>query len=281
MNEWLARAARALCLAGLLLGSPSASAQFILDAVPGGLVEIPLAARDQPRPEAWFGQRRILVTTFARRWVGLVGLPFSLVPGSYVIQVRLEDGADMEARSFTVYPGRDTGRSSAAPAGVPSRPPQQELAWRETLAAELPLQAPVPAPAMPSFGRYHPAPEAGSAEPDYADFVAFAIAADATAGSPGAGHIAAATAHDSGTWLWIDHGMGLYTRVGPLSNPSVQPADTVTAGQPVGRIRLDENDTPRMLYFSVFLNGAAINPFLIADLDRSAADGDAGAAESR
>lgn len=272
MSRQLVRAARALCLAGLLLGSPSASAQFILDAVPGGLVEIPLASRDQPRPEAWFGQRRILVTTFARRWVGLVGLPFSLVPGSYVIQLRLEDGADMEVRPFTVYPGRDTGRSPVARVGAPDRPPQQqELAWRETLDAELPLQAPVALPARPTFGRYHPAPDTGSAEPDYADFVTFTIAADATAESPGAGRIAAASAHEAGTWLWIDHGMGLYTRLGPLSSTSVQPADAVAAGEPVGRIRLDDDDTPRALYLSVFLNGAAINPFLIADLDRSAA----------
>lgn len=278
MSSLLARTARALCLAVLLLGSPSASAQFVLDAVPGGLVEIPLASRDQPRPEAWFGQRRILVTTFARRWVGLIGLPFSLVPGNYVIQVRLEDGADVETRPFTVYPGRETGRSLVARVGAPDPPPQLALAWRETQDAELPLQAPVPAPARPTFGRYHPTQDTGSGEPDYADFVAFSIAADATAGSPGAGRIAATSTQEAGTWLWIDHGMGLYTRLGPLSSTSVQPAEAVAAGEPVGRIRLDDNDTPRALYLSVFLNGAAINPFLIADLDRSGADDGAGAA---
>jgi len=272
MIESLARAGRVLCLAGLLLAAPRAGAQFIVDAVPGGVVEIPLAPAAQPRPEAYFGQRRILVTQFARRWVGLVGLPLNLTPGSYLIQVKAPDSEKLEPREFTVYPRRSTGQSVVALPGPPVAAPEQGFVWREPLDAELPLGSPVALPARPVFGVYR---EAASSEPAYADFVSFQIAADTPVTAPDAGRVAGVARRESGVYVWIDHGMAFYTRIGPLTAAALDPSDTVEAGQPIGRVQPDEQDTPQILYLSVFLNGAAVNPFLVSEIDKTNGNGGA------
>lgn len=270
MTERFARPGRALCIAVLLLAAPGAAAQFIVDAVPGGLVEIPLATLEEPRPEAYFGQRRILVTQFAQRWAGLVGLPLSMVPGTYVIQVKPVDSESREDLEFTVYPGRTDSRTVVTLPGPPPGALKTEFAWREALDAELPLKSPVPLAAQPTFGRYHRPSDARSS---YADFVAFNIERDTRVKTLDAGRVAALTAHESGTYVWIDHGMSLYTRLGPLTDTTLNPSDPVAAGQPIGRVRLDEEDTPQPLYLSVFLNGAAINPFLISKIEKATGGG--------
>lgn len=267
----------ALCALVLLSWIPGASARFILDAVPGGLVEIPLASADQPRPEAYFGQRRIMVTRFADRWEGVVGLPLSMVPGTYVIQVKLDDsessdGENFEDRTFTVYPGRGAGRRTATLPGPPPEALETDFTWREPLDAGLPLRGPVPAAARPSFGRLRQ--QSAEAGPAYADYVVFNITREMPVVTPGAGRVAATLAHESGAYVWIDHGMGLYSRLGPVSDTALNDSDRIEAGQVIGRIRLDEDDTPRLLYLSVFLNGAAVNPALIFDMETRAAGDD-------
>jgi hypothetical protein len=264
-NNRLRRAGRLLCMLGIL-AVPAAWAQFIVDAVPGGLVEIPLADRDEPRPEAYFGQRRILVTQFGRRWAGLIGLPRDMVPGRYVIQIAAEESENIEIRDFTVYPGRRDERPPVSLSGPPPGADAAELAWRDTLDAELPLNTPVPLPAQRTFGRYR---ETSQPDRQFVDFVVFTIPGDMTVRAPGSGRIAASLVLETDTYVWIDHGMGLFTRLGPLTRAALDTTAPVQAGEPVGIVRLDDDETPRPLFLSVFLNGAAINPFLIADIEAS------------
>lgn len=264
MTDLYRRLQRGLCtIVGILLWAPAAPAQVVLDAVPGGLVEIPLASSDRARPQAFFGQRRILVMEFANRWAGLVGLPLSLLPGRYIIQVKLEENEDMEAREFTVYPGRRTREPPVDLRGPPPDVLALEPSWRETLDAELPLDAPVPLPADPLFGQYRLNGSPGSGRVAH---VAFTVPGDMPVNAPDAGRIASTTVHETGTYIWIDHGMGLFTCVGPVSGTGLQESDPVDAGQVIGRIVLNEDEQPAPLYLSVFLNGTAVNPFLIADI---------------
>jgi len=273
MNEHPTRSVRVLCLLCLLLAAPGAAAPgpdnpFIIDAVPGGLMQIPLAERDQPQPQAWFGQERALVMTFGRRWAALIGLPMSLVPGSYVLRVKSADTEtdEPDARKFTVYPRRREGQSLVTLPGPPPDARGLDLAWRDALDAALPLGPPVALPARAAFGGYRPSGRDG---PAHADFVVFTIRRDLSVRAPAAGRVAAVVAAEAGAWLWIDHGMSLYSRIGPVSTTGLDPEAAVSAGQVIGRVRLDEDETPHSLYLSVFMNGAAINPFLIADIDEA------------
>lgn len=264
---------RCLTVLAIALLVPTAAARPTLDAVPGGLVEIPLVPVDQARPEATFGQKRILVMEFGAQWVGLVGLPLSLVPGRYIIQARAGDEDDDEplVREFTVYPRR-TGRQETVQLPEPDTE-AIELVWRDSLDARFPLAPPVPGPAQPLFGRYRQVSETQSRQ---VDFVAFQIASDTPVTAPGNGRIAATTQHESGTFVWIDHGMGLYTRIGPITHAAHGPGEPVKAGQHIGSMVLDTDGDPRSLYWWIFLNGAAVDPFLISTLNRASLDGTRG-----
>jgi len=250
----------------LALWCPPAGAQLTIDAVPGGVVEIPLGPLSGDTPQAFFGQRRVLVRASGSEWVGVVGLRLSLLPGRYVVRTGLDDHQDPVAHEFTVFPRRVEERPLIRALEPPPDTGPVDLAWRDTLAATLPLAPPLALPAQPVFGRHLQRPDGGSQR---VDFVVFEVASDTGVKAPDAGRVAAIRTHRSGVYVWIDHGMALFTRTGPLSRAAVSPDDAVETGQSLGRLALDEHGTPRTLYWSVFLNGAAVNPFLLSDLDRA------------
>ncbi|MBS1269189.1 MAG: hypothetical protein MAG794_00133 [Gammaproteobacteria bacterium] len=243
---------------------PAVAAQVTLDAVPGGLVEIPLLSREQPRPKAFFGQKRILVMEFGRQWVGLVGLPLSLVPGRYLIQARLDGQEEPIVREFRVYPRRIHEKPMLQDPEAMLDFAAIDFTWRDTLDAKLPLDSPVARPARPIFGRYEQNPESASS---YVNFVAFRIDSDTSITAPDKGRVAATETHESGTFIWIDHGMGLYTLIGPMSRTKNDFTDSLEAGERIGDVLVDDAQS-RSLYWSVFLNGTAIDPFLIANIDK-------------
>jgi len=254
----------AALLLALALALPAAApADIVLDAVPGGLTEIPLVPLEGPQPTAYFGQRRLLVTERASSWVGLVGLPLSLVPGGYLIRINPDAGEDMEVRRFTVFPRRTGSAGAVTLPGPAYEPDQSALAWRPELDAGLPLAAPVRYPPRPVFGRHWQSP--GSAG-QYTDFVVFDLLTDSAVRSPGAGLVAEVAQTDAGTYLLLDHGMGLFTRLGPLTETRRSAGDRVEAGAVVARVYLAEDEATRVLYFSVYLGGIAVNPALVTDV---------------
>lgn len=256
---------RWLALALCLWGSP-APAQIIIDAVPGGVAEIPLGPASGEPPQAFFGQRRILVTESGPNWVGIVGIPLSLVPGRYVVQTGVDDNEEPVAYEFTVFPRHLREQPIVKQPELTLESRAAGLEWRETLDADLPLDPPLSEPARPLFGRHY---QRSSGESRYLEFVAFNVAADTPIKAPDDGRVDRVEAHQTGTLVWIDHGMGLFTRTGPLTRATVSQGEAVKTGQTIGRVALDATDPPRPLYWSVFLNGTAVNPFLLSDLDKA------------
>jgi murein DD-endopeptidase MepM/ murein hydrolase activator NlpD len=250
----------------MLLCSVPCAAQVTLDSVPGGVAEIPLGPLDRPRPQAFFGQEQILVMPFARQWVGLVGLPLTLVPGDFVIRARLEEGQDAITRQFTVYPRRLGRQTVVAVPASPIDAPEIRFTWRDVLDAKLPLEAPVARPAEPLFGRYR---QLAGSESTYVSFVSFRVGSDVSVKAPGDGRVAAIKVHGAGAYVWIDHGMSLYTCIGPVSRPALHQGDTVKAGQSIGRVVLDTADEPNTVFWAVYLNGAAVDPFLMSHMEKA------------
>lgn len=262
-TRWADRIAGLGLVLMLALAPGPGAAQVILDASPGGLVEIPLVPADQPRPPASFGQKRVLVRSFGGDWVALVGLPLDLVPGRYIVQARPEGRDEPLVEEFTVFPRRSRRQSVVDLGATPPDPGAVALAWRETLDAAFPLLPPVAGPARPLFGRYR---QVSQTETEHISFVAFDIDADTAVTAPGNGRVSAVTGEEPALFVWVDHGMGLYTCVGPLSGTARIVDDPVEAGSMLGRVTLDEDEEPRSLYWSVYLNGAAVDPFLLSDL---------------
>ncbi|MGA8262082.1 MAG: peptidoglycan DD-metalloendopeptidase family protein [Arenicellales bacterium] len=250
----------------LLLCCVPCAAQVTLDSVPGGLTEIPLGPLDRPRPSAYFGEKRILVMPFAKQWVGLVGLPLTLVPGDFVIQAHLEKGGDAITRQFTVYPRRLGKQTVVAVPASPLDNPEIPFKWRDALDAKLPLQAPVAVPAEPLFGRYR---QVSGAQSSYVSFVSFHIRSDVSVKAPGDGRVAAVKVHGPGAYVWIDHGMSLYSCVGPVLRPPLHEGDAVKAGQSIGRVVVETADKPSTIFWAVYLNGAAVDPFLVSSMEKA------------
>lgn len=261
---------RALVLVACLYCLPAA-AQITIDAVPGGVVEIPLGpVSEEPPQEAYFGQRRVLVTASGPDWVGIVGLPLSLVPGHYVVRTGIDDNEDPVAYEFTVFPRRIREKPVIEqPDLIPATQPG-DLPWRESLDTELPLLPPLAAAARPLFGRHY---QESNGESRYLDFVIFKVTSDTSVSAPGGGRAHRLETRPGGSFLWIDHGMGLFTRTGPLTSTTLEPGDTLEPGQSVGRIVLDTADRAVTLYWSIFLNGTAVSPFLLSDLDKAPLEG--------
>jgi hypothetical protein len=265
-----AAALRYLAAIPALLWWLSCAAQVTLNAVPGGLVEVPLASLNRPRPQAFFGRERVLVMRFGRQWVGLVGLPLTLVPGSYLIRARLEDGQDAVSRQFTVYPRQEEEPPVVHVRQPPLDAPPAALTWREPLDAKLPLEPPVPLPAQPVFGHYRETADSRTGlRSAYVDFVTFQVASDTAVKAPDDGVVAGIEIRDSGAYVLIDHGMGLFSRVGPVTRTELQVSQPVKAGQMIGRMVLDTADKSKPLYWWVFLNGAAVNPFLMSRIEKA------------
>jgi len=244
----------------------SVPAQITIDAVPGGIVEIPLGPVSDAPPKAFFGQRRILVTPSGPEWVGIVGLPLSLVPGRYVVRTAVDDDPDPVAHEFTVFPRRTREQPMIERPDLAPSPRAGDLPWRSSLDAELPLAPPLTVPAQPLFGRLH---RNSTDDSRYLEFVVFSVTTDSPVAAPGGGRVQRTESLEAGVYVWVDHGMGLFTRTGPLTRTSVSPGDPLQPGQTLGRIILHSADRPGSLYWSVFLNGTAVNPFLLSNLKRA------------
>ena len=65
-------------------------------------------------------------------------------------------------------------------------------------------------------------------------------------------------------FLTIDHGMGLYSCVGPIRNVVKKTSEPVDRGEVLGELGID-SFRPHTLYWKVLLNGVAVNPELVSD----------------
>ena len=123
--------------------------------------------------------------------------------------------------------------------------------WRPGLDATFPLISPVEGTRVEQFGSRY---AAGNA----ADSVDWAVMSNIRSNdvvAPGGGAIADAFNNDGiNYFVTIDHGMGLFSSVGPIRNFALEKGQRVEKGGALGTLGID-TVRPHTLYWKVTLNG--------------------------
>lgn len=217
-----------------------------------------------------------------RKWVGLVGIDLDTAPGRYAVEVRGTDGdgqavsaehplwvrsRKFETRSLTV----DERFVSPPPEALARIQSESERVRAIFDAASPdrywkgPFIRPVPGPPISSFGKrsvYNGQPRSSHSGTDFSGATGTPIEAPNTGKVVLAGNL-----YYSGNTVILDHGQGLYSYLGHMSEIAAQEGDVVAAGDVVGRVGATGRVTGPHLHWSVRLAGTRVDPLsLIAVL---------------
>ncbi len=248
--------------------------------VPGGVVIVPLgsASGGASKPQTWFGDQPVLVTSDHDEWYAVVGLPLGLVPGSYELSVKIDGKAT--SQHFVVhakdYPEqhitlKDKSKVELSAADLARA--EREISvikelkrhWLAAPDTDMAFVMPVKGELASRFGlrrffnREPRAPHAG---------LDVAVARGTPVVASAQGKVLAADEYFfNGKTIFIDHGNGLITMYCHLDRIDVHPGEIVNKGQMLGLSGQTGRATGPHLHWSVVLNGAMVDPELFVQLE--------------
>jgi len=241
------------------------------NAVPGGMLVIPLGSANGAAPLVTFEGRRALTLKDDGQWKAVIGLPLATKPGPVQIEIQPAGGAK-ETRTFAVRDKKyveqrlkvkpsqvDLSGEDASRVEVEQKRIRGALeTYSEALPASLSLRAPVPGRRSSSFGLrrfFNDQPRSPHSGMDIAAPTGTPIVAPADGVVVDAGEF-----FFNGGTVFLDHGGGLVTMYCHLSGWDVKPGDRVKAGQPFAKVGATGRVTGPHLHFGVTLNGALVDP---------------------
>ncbi len=247
--------------------------------VPGGIAILTLAAETEPAPQARFNDQRVLVVRQAGAWQAVVGLPLSLKPGRYHLDLTGPASQDARAVAFKVtdkqYESQYltiTNKRQVDPTAEDLRriARDQEIlnralaTWTETLADDLRFDLPTAGRFSSAFGlrRFfnnqprRPHTGLDIAAPEGAPIVA-----------PAAGTVVeTGDLFFNGNTVVIDHGQGLISMYNHLSRIDVARGTPVARGQRIGAVGKTGRVTGARLHWTISLNNTLVDPMLFLPL---------------
>ena len=275
-------------LALLVLASPLAAAALAAaparDAtlprasqVPGGVAELRLPDAPAPTsaaPVVRYDGKRVMVRRSAGHWLAIVGIPLTAQVGEARLELEDNTGAPSRSVPFEIAPKQYAEqRLTVAPSKVDLSPEDAARADHETehvhaqlatfseaVPGTLRLMPPIQGVRTSSFGRrrvFNNEPRAPHSGMDIAAPTGTPIhaAADGTV-------IDAGDYFFSGNTVIVDHGQGLITYYGHLSEVGVAVGATVRRGEVIGKVGATGRVTGPHLHFGVVLNAQFVDPAL-------------------
>lgn len=262
-----------LCAAAACLVAQPAQAQLRAESVPGGVAEIAVAPAAAPRPQVRFGGHPVLLQQRRDGWYALVGLPLDTPVG----EQQLELGPDGDSRPlpFTVaaknYPVqkltiKNPKMVTPDPADLArieaERARQIDIRsrFRDVPVSRTDLALPADGRLSSRFGLrrvFNGEPRAPHTGLDVA------VPAGTPIRAPADGVVSLVDdLYFNGKTVFVDHGQGFVSMVCHLEQAGVQAGQTVRRGEVVGRSGSSGRATGPHLHWSVYLNGAAVDPAL-------------------
>jgi len=262
-------------LAAILLGlGPTlAQAQLRPEAVPGGVAEIAVAAAGAPRPEVRFGGRPVLLQQRKTGWYALVGLSLDTPVGEQKLDIG-PDGSrrqlpfQVAAKDYPVQKLKIANQKMVTPDPEQLARINAERDRQISIRSQF-REVPVPRSdlALPADGRlssrfglrrvFNGEPRAPHTGLDVAVPTGTPIRA------PADGVVTLVDDfYFNGKTVFVDHGQSFVSMVCHLDRAGVEAGQTVRRGEVLGHSGSSGRATGPHLHWSVYLNGAAVDPAL-------------------
>ena len=255
------------------LGPTLAQAQLRPEAVPGGVAEIAVAAAGAPRPEVRFGGRPVLLQQRKTGWYALVGLPLDTPVGEQKLDIGLNDSSrplpfQVAAKDYPVQKLKIANQKMVTPdpeqlARINAERDRQisiRSQFRQVPVTRTDLALPADGRLSSRFGLrrvFNGEPRAPHTGLDVAVPTGTPIRAPADG---------VVTLIDdfyfNGKTVFVDHGQSFVSMVCHLDRAGVEAGQTVRRGEVIGQSGSSGRATGPHLHWSVYLNGAAVDPAL-------------------
>jgi len=256
----------------LLLTITGAHALPVSDAVPGGIVLLPLGNAPQ-RPDVEFMDRKTtVIQNGEKEWVAVIGLPLSLEVGEHAAY--LQNGNDRVPLNFAVNEKQYETQHLTIKNKRKVEPNKEDLdriwaerkkkkkalnTWEE-VPPDLEFIIPVEGRTSSQFGlrRYFngkPRNPHGGLDIAAPEGTPIHAPADGTV-------LLADDFFFSGNVVYLDHGQGVITYYAHLQKHVVEAGDSVKKGDVIGLVGMTGRVTGPHLHWGVYLNKAAVNPSL-------------------
>jgi murein DD-endopeptidase MepM/ murein hydrolase activator NlpD len=248
------------------------------EAVPGGIAYVELGPAEKA-PQAYYGDKRIMVKRQEGQWVALVGLPLTTKPGTHTLRVFIGKGKE-STRSFKVSDKRYEEQHITLKDKRMVNPYANDLKrirseqarsrkafarWDDQRPAELDFMLPVKGRLSGTFGKkrfFNEQPRRPHSGLDIAAPEGTPVKA------PAAGRvIETGNYFFNGNTIFIDHGEGLITMYCHLSSIGVKVGREVKQGEIIARVGMTGRVTGPHLHWSVSMNNSRIDPGLFLSRD--------------
>jgi murein DD-endopeptidase MepM/ murein hydrolase activator NlpD len=251
------------------------------EAVPGGIVVVPLGIMGDDIPTVHFHGNRVMVLRQDDGWEAVVGIPLGSRRGHYKLHVD-RNGSDqvitflVESKQYEEQHLTLKNRHMVNPTAEElKRIHREQGVIKRALRGFRPLRdvpthfsLPVAGPVSSTFGlrRFFN----GQARKPHSG-LDLAVPAGTPIKAPAAGRISATgNFFFDGNTVFIDHGQGLVTMYCHMSEIDVKPGQEVRAGEPIGKVGMTGRATGPHLHWGVSLNDARVDPTLFLAPDARA-----------
>ncbi len=245
--------------------------------IPGGIAKVVLGPVDMPKPTVHFGRHAVMVVENKGMWISVVGLGLDIVPGRYILK-STDNEQVADAHEFTVraHRYRVTQPAPIAKKARGKRPVPVVITditydplmhtlplqlWDDT--PKLPLRVPADGARVNDRFGEREVDQHSSSRP--IRFLEFALAGGHTVRAPGAGRVIGVLPLALGNAVAMDHGMGLWSLLWPVSAVAVAVNEDVASGATLGVSTVQPESGAARLRWSVAMNAEFINPRLLID----------------